>query len=167
MVHLRAASKGGVCLENTQPYIFALREDQAAFAHNGDLPDIDNHPEFTAHAQERQGNADSECAMIILRHRLLKASNLPQMWSVFRAFSEDMRKIGPANFLLRVQGNLFIHADRRKPVGHDELQTPGLTLRVSDSDIRVSSEPLSGAYEPLKRGEVLWIRSGRIVERCQ
>lgn len=165
MVHLRAASEGGICIENTQPYIFSLNNAQAVFAHNGDLPDIDKHPEFLKNRSEHHGNADSECAMIILRNRLLTAPDLTEMWSVFRKFSSEMQDIGPANFLVKIQGNFFVHSDVRKPVGHNELQTPGLTILIADREIRLSSEPLSGAYMPLKRGACLWIKSGQIIEQ--
>lgn len=165
IVHLRAASTGGVTHENTQPYLFKLDGQDCIYAHNGDLTDVDNHPEFMAHRDELNGNADSECGLIILKHRLRDAGSIPAQWTIFQTFGAEMRERGLANFIVKIGANIFAQSDRRKPVGTDEMSTPGLTILEEDGVIRLSSEPLGPDYQPMREGEQIWIRAGEIIDR--
>ena len=97
------------------------------------------------------------------------------------AIAEELRPLGPANFLYCDGDALFVHSDRRnqadgtiRPPGlwrlmrecaaGGELSCEGLSIATHDAPqqvVLVASVPLSAeAWVPMKRGEVIAARLG-------
>ena len=179
LAHLRAASSGGVSLENTQPYQFAWPEHEGpdasapgedphrygVYMHNGELKGMEERLEATFGHDPRQGTADSEGGMILLRDRLATQDDIETGWGVFQDWVADMRAMGIANFIVALGRDVFIHAHRRTELGAEEADDPGLYLAQDEGRLRLSSEPFMDTDRALSNGTVLWIRDGAVVQR--
>ncbi len=191
--HIRHATRGDVSLANTQPFVRELGGRTHAFAHNGDLAGIYDHPDFTPGPFRPVGQTDSEHAFCALLSRLSAlwvaqaADDPPSLHDrqvVLSRFAADLRALGPANFLYADGDALFAHGHRRlhRPGGQPE--PPGLwwlqreCAPPTDVDDRagvavessaqsvllLASVPLSDeAWQPLNEGELLVARAGRRV----
>jgi hypothetical protein len=98
-----------------------------------------------------------------------------------------MREVGPANFLYADSETLFAHSHRRMqadgtiappglwilqrhcPVDPDGLSRAGVTIEPVDEGqtiVLLASVPLSGdGWQPLVEGEVIAVKTGRLVWR--
>jgi glutamine amidotransferase len=191
--HIRQASFGERALRNTQPFMRELGGRAHAFAHNGDLPGIDNASAFPLGHHRPIGESDSEIACCYLLGQMqglweAVASEVPAVADRADLVAEcaaRMRMLGPANFLYSDGDVLFVHADRRFPPDGGEplvglyvldrsceeevpdLSGSGVILTtVQQALTLVASVPLTDEpWQPLARGEILAIRQGRILER--
>jgi glutamine amidotransferase len=138
LAHVRRASRGPVALANTQPFVRELGGRVHVFAHNGDLPQVQERWPLPVVAgrmlAQPVGQTDSEHAFCHLLRRLealwLDADGVPDAASrleVVRDFAERMRSLGPANFLYTDGDCLFAHADRRHQAD-GSVREPGLHL---------------------------------------
>ncbi len=67
--HVRYATMGGVCMENTQPFLFRLGEHSLILAHNGQLTGVESlRRELLAQGAVFQSNADTE----LIGHLLIR-----------------------------------------------------------------------------------------------
>ncbi|MGB3455931.1 MAG: class II glutamine amidotransferase [Litorimonas sp.] len=169
LLHLRAASSGGVNRANTQPYRFDWPEQsdrrEAVFLHNGELKGMAARLVKTFGRDPRDGDADSEGGMEILRRRLLRVDTAKAGWAVFRLWAQEMKTMGIANFIVGLGTDLFVHVHRRVELGSDAMDDTGLYMAEHADRIRLSSEPMSGFDTPLETGSLLWIRGSEVLER--
>lgn len=187
--HIRRATIGVRQLANTQPFVRSLAGRMHTFAHNGNLPGIVN-AEFKFRLNnfyDPIGETDSEYAfsyLLFLMQTIWQSSIAPtvqQRAEVFRQFCEEMRAIGPANFLYSDGEFLFVHAHKRIQRETGVIAPPGLWIthrhclmtalsanNKADSLGRdvclVASVALTQeAWQPLKEGEVLILQNGKQV----
>ena len=169
LLHLRAASSGGVSRANTQPYRFDWPDGsgkrEAVYLHNGELKGMTAKLVETFGRDLRDGNADSEGGMILLRGTLLALDAHEQAWNAFRLWAQEMKGMGIANFIVGLGRDIFVHVHRRVELGGDALDDMGLYLSKTDDRLRLSSEALSEDDEALESGTLLWIRGADVVER--
>lgn len=188
IAHIRHATRGGVSLANTQPFLRELGGQIHTFAHNGDLPNIDQASHFGFGRFRPVGTTDSEHAFCSLMGKIALLGPNPsfeQRFEVVQRFAQSIRKLGPANFLYSDGVTLFAHADRRLQSGTQSVIAPGLYLytcrcEVPEKGIRVAgisvapgfqevalvtSVPLTtegSSWSALDEGELLAISEGRI-----
>ncbi len=190
MAHVRRATAGEPELANTHPFDRVVSGRRNAFAHNGELPGIEDRADTRALIATRIGDTDSELAFLLLLDRLSVAeTDIDTRFAVFTRFADDMRELGSANFLFFDGEYLFVHADRRRfetPTGLSERREPGLNIRSFDHSDCGSSWNSRGAgigeisgplhlfasvplnpdgWEPLPRGTTLALKDGAIVAR--
>lgn len=185
--HIRRATVGGTHLGNTQPSVRELGGRMHVFAHNGHLESIRDVPALRPGFHRPIGNTDSEyafCALLARLETLWLSESTPSdtdRMDVLQAFAEELRPLGPANFLYS-DGDLLIAHGHRRTQASGAIEPPGLWalqrtcpatgegfhaegLSVSPEGQQVmllASVPLSDeAWQPLGEGEVLGIRSGR------
>lgn len=189
--HIRLATRGGISLANTQPFMRELGGRMHVFAHNGKLDDIE-----CRHAGEWQrfqpvGETDSEVAFCLLLERvagLWSSGVVPSLDARFAMVSEfaaEMRKLGPANFLYTDGDALFVHGHRRTqrdrtiappglwrlsrrcPCRAEELAQAGVMIASAGEMQEVllfASVPLTDErWTPLMEGEVIAARNGDVL----
>jgi glutamine amidotransferase len=193
--HIRHATRGGVSLANTQPFVRELSGRTHVFAHNGDLPGIYRGDAWALGRHRPVGQTDSKhafCALLSRLSTLWQGNGVPPLEarrSALTTFAADLRALGPVNFLYADGDALFAHGHRHlQPIlGRAEL--PGLwCLRrecasvAADADdlagvsvgtaarsaVLLASVPLSAeAWRPLAEGELLVARLGEFVAVAQ
>ena len=179
LVHLRAASSGGVSRANTQPYRFAWPEHEGphasapsghphrrgAYMHNGELKTMKARLIERFGRDPREGTADSEGGMILLRDALATVDTPEAAWGVFQNWVDEMRAMGLANFVVALGRDVFAHSHRRTELGGSAPDDTGLFMTQDGARLRLSSEPFSDRDQPLTNGTMLWIRDGAVVHR--
>jgi len=179
IAHVRKATEGKVCLENSHPFVRKLWGKDWVFAHNGDLktfyPDLP--PEF-----QPIGETDSERAFCYLLSQLSayfngRAPSLSALLEKLQPLSSEIAEHGTFNFLLSDGDVLFAHAstqlfwaERRAPFGPVELLDEenhridfGTLNDSEDSIIVLATRPLTRGepWYPMARGELKAFVSGR------
>jgi glutamine amidotransferase len=186
--HIRHATRGEVSLANTQPFVREIRGRMHCFAHNGKLPAIDQAAAFKCGYFVPVGDTDSElaaCALFARMAALWRAGATPapgERLAVVQQFAEELRELGPANFLYSDGELLFGHGHRRTQ-SDGSITPPGLWLlrrqcavdpaALSMSGIHIgtadgqqevtllASVPLTDEpWRALREGEVVVIRNG-------
>jgi glutamine amidotransferase len=193
--HIRRATRGGICFENTQPYCRELGGRAHLFAHNGDLVDVDSSAELQIGRIRPMGTTDSEYAFCVLlrllEHLWLGSPEIPKLEDrieIVSSFASVIRTLGPANFLYWDGDALFAHAHQRRHDGEVGFRTPALyTLcRTCSSEpsapstkgvsvvpepgeqrvVLVASVPLTDEdWQPLDEGEIVVVSNGTSVTR--
>lgn len=191
IAHIRKAITGGRVLANTQPFARELGGRLHLFAHNGMLPGIERLQSGTAHCKPI-GDTDSEAAFCVLLDRLERLWSDPQRPPAVAArreliarFADELRKLGPANFVYCDSDVLFAHADRRTQrdgsvhppglhwscpecVNVSRLQLAGVAIQSQQMLPRlalVASVALSDdGWLPLAAGELIALKDGRLVD---
>jgi len=194
--HIRKATHGAHLLSNCQPFARELGGAMHVFAHNGDLDDQRLRERLRLGVHRPVGDTDSEYAFCALLGRLedlwLGARGVPafaERRSVVAAFAEQIRGLGPANFLYADGDVLFAFGhkrthgekDMRPPGLHvicrrcareagaaSAVTTDGLSITSSDGEQRVvliASVPLTKepGWRGLGEAELLAVRDGAIV----
>jgi len=187
LAHLRHATQGGNALRNTQPFQRELGGRVHLFVHNGRFDGIEQH--VGAGTRFRPiGDTDSEVAFCVLLERLAPLwaagrSTESDRIAVVTKLAEELRAMGPANFLYTDGDLLFAHADRRiQPDGR--TAPPGLTMLVRSCPIDGDALPTAGvaiapgpqhlvlfasvaltdeAWQPLPGGTLVVVRNGQII----
>ena len=189
--HIRRATRGAISLSNTQPFARQLAGRMHVFAHNGDLPGIENSEALAFDRHRPVGTTDSEHAFCSLLERMNAVwispslpPNLDKRLAVIAGFAADLRRLGPANFLYADGDALFAHGHRRLHSDTGEVKPPGLFLlsrRCADASEAVhgdglsvapgfqevsliASVPLTGEdWRPLAEGELVAVSAGRVM----
>lgn len=187
--HIRRATRGPVSLANTQPFFRELGGRTHVFAHNGDLPGVENVSALSLERDQPVGQTDSEyvfCALLTRMRSLWGQSCLPcidSRRSVLMAFAEQIAVLGPANFLYSDGDALFAYGHRRTQTATGRIESPGLwslirRCRVDESItakqagvsidagdqevVLIASVPLTDeAWQPLAEGELVTVKSGQ------
>ena len=189
--HIRRATHGEISLANTQPFTRQVMERTHVFAHNGNLPGIEDSETLVFDHSRPIGTTDSEYAACALFERMLtlwkSASTPPDIdvrLSVVTRFAAELKKLGPANFMYADGDILFVHADKRLNLATGEIKPPGLFIlsrhcsnHHQDLDaegvkvaagfqevVLVASTPLSTEnWQALSEGDILAVSSGKII----
>lgn len=190
--HIRHATRGSLSLANTQPFVRELGGRTHVFAHNGDLPGIEEAIALPPGAHRPVGQSDSEYAFCALLSRMrplwigASAPPLPARLSVLAGFAADLRALGPANFLYADGDALFAHGHRRIQRASGRIEPPGLWMLqrhctpddpppVQETGVKVApaqrsvlwiaSVPLTAddVWRPLGEGELLAVRDGGLL----
>ena len=188
--HLRKATFGEVSLANTQPFSRELGGRLHLFAHNGDLPGIEQHPDFGLISFQPIGATDSEhafCHLMSMLEQIWRQADAPGLasrYAAVAAFARKLRTLGPGNFLYSDGEYLFAHGHQRSQPGRDGFHPPGLywlcrtcrlgqkpqpirglDLRYNDPEQRVvliASVPLTEEkWVPFGEGEILVCKEGQ------
>ncbi|ADE14532.1 glutamine amidotransferase class-II [Nitrosococcus halophilus Nc 4] len=137
IAHIRKATVGQVCLENTHPFVRELWGRYWIFAHNGDLKNFA--PPLLADFRP-VGGTDSEKAFCLLLQQLkdrypTAMPSLPALYQTLRTTAAEIATYGSFNFLLSNGEHLFAHAStqlsyivRRHPFGHAHLVDKDMTV---------------------------------------
>ena len=193
IAHIRRASFGPVELRNTHPFRRELAGRVHTFAHNGDLPGIeDRHQLDQAGGALPVGTTDSEYAFCLLMQRMpglwIGNQGVPGLRSrreVVIEFARQIGKLGSANFLYSDGDVLFVHGHVRTQadgsiqapglhyisvtcnygLGHSELATVTLESDRLQKVTLVSTVPLNdGDWRPMQAGELLVLKGGEIID---
>ena len=193
IAHIRKSTVGEVSYRNTHPFIRELKGRVHTFAHNGTFVNILEDPRFIPQSFCPVGTTDSEHAFCLLMDRMKEVwcthSEIPSLderLRVVQKFAEEMRTLGPTNFLYSDGETLFAHGHKRHDPITQEIAWPGLYyIHLPDekkssefenshkSGISVKSEndlvtlfasvPLKeGDWHPLKEGETIAVTRGQI-----
>ena len=188
--HIRRATRGPTTLANTQPFARELAGRMHVFAHNGDLPGIENSMSLVFDRYRPLGTTDSEhayCALLERIHELWGSSDmapsLDRRIAVVAQFAADLRRLGPANFLYADGDTLFAHGHRRIQAS-GQIVPPGLfllTRQCAHADeavhahgvsvapgfqqvVLIASVPLTDEkWRPLSEGELVVASAGRLL----
>lgn len=193
IAHIRRASFGLVELRNTHPFRREFAGRVHTFAHNGDLPGIEDQYNIGQNGFALPvGNTDSEYAFCLLMQRLSRVWSgkgaIPSLFTRKKIISEFARQIGmlgSANFLYSDGDALFVHGHlRTQPDG--SVRAPGLhyisvscnygfgrselaSVNLESDQVQkvtlVSTTPLNeGDWTPMLEGELLILKGGEIVD---
>lgn len=188
--HIRHATSGAVTLANTQPFARELGGRMHCFAHNGHLAGIKPRGGQRWRFQP-VGETDSEIAACMLLDCLAdlwrdgETPPIDARLGIVSRFAEDLRGLGPANFLYADGDAIFAHGhrrvqadgkiappglwllERRCAVDHDTLPESGIELAPAPAGqeiILLASVPLTAEdWQPLREGEVLAVRNGGMI----
>lgn len=191
--HIRHATQGEVSLPNTQPFVRELGGRTHVFAHNGDLPGIESCKTLAPGIYRPVGQTDSEhafCALMERLRTLWSGDTLPSMdarLSLLASFADDLRALGPANFLYADGDTLFAHGHKRLQSGTGHAGPPGLWMlqrhcasadtppdhqagvavaQEERGSLLIASVPLNNEdWKPLAEGELVAVRHGELLER--
>ena len=111
--HLRHATQGEISLRNTQPFARELGGRMHLFAHNGRLPGIEQRLAREGQRHAPIGSSDSGIAFCALLDRLTPlwtdcSPTLESRLAVLAALAQDLRDLGPANFLSHYSCFLYL-----------------------------------------------------------
>lgn len=168
IAHVRHATQGDLSLRNTQPFVRELGGRMHVFAHNGMLPGIERDRRFRARWTRPVGETDSEHAFCALvdRMRPLWDRGTPDLHERFEevlAFAQELRTLGPANFLYSDGELLFAHSHRRRN-SLGQIEPPGLHVHAGDEATWIASVPLTDeGWRPLPEGKLIALQRGRVV----
>lgn len=193
IAHTRRATRGTRSYPNAQPFLRELAGRVHLFAHNGDLPRIFDSKEFQPERFNPIGETDSELAFCVLLDRMASiwkdskvTPPLRERFLIMSSFADELRTLGPANFLYSDGDLLFAHGHRRKHADTGRVEAPGLVLlqkHCQDSQRGIVADGLSiqsegqlvtlfasvpltdERWEPLSEGELIAAGGGRIVAR--
>ncbi len=161
------------------------------FAHNGDLNGIEKSEHFSLSRFLPIGETDSEyafCYLMGLMEPLWKNGTAPSIddrLAVITTFAEQIRPLGPANFVYSDGQYLFIHSHKRTQADSGKIESPGLYLlhracslpqkaqqiaglnmthnSRAQEVVLVASIPLSDeSWRPLDEGEILVLEKGSV-----
>lgn len=187
MSHLRHATQGEVSLRNTQPFARELGGRMHLFAHNGSLPGIEKHFCFERQGHVPIGSSDSEIAFCVLLDRLAplwggRPPTLEARLAAVSGLAQELRQLGPANFLYADGELLFAHGHRRLQkdgrtaapglhvlhrecaIDPDALAAAGVEIGHPQSVTLFASVALTlDAWRPLAEGELMVTRGGVVV----
>ena len=193
IAHIRRASFGPVELKNTHPFRREMAGRVHTFAHNGDLPGIENRYSLEQGGFVSPiGNTDSEYAFCLLMQRLSRpwgrSGMIPELTirkKIISRFARQIGKLGPANFLYSDGDALFVHGHvRTQPDG--SISSPGLhyicvtcdygfgqselaSVKLESDQLQkvtlVATTPLNdGDWLPMQEGELLIVKGGEKVD---
>lgn len=191
--HIRHATQGVSAMRNCQPFVRELAGAMHVFAHNGDLDRTGLQRLAAPDGFQPVGETDSELAFCVLLERLrplwrghTKAPDLVSRRRIVAAFAQELRALGPANFLYTDGDALFAHGHKRtqdggaiRPPGlhvlcrscegdASSVETQGLRIvptQPTGGQVLLASVPLTDdtQWRALTEGELLVARSGRLI----
>ncbi len=190
--HIRRATQGVSAVRNCQPFVRELGGAMHVFAHNGNLDRLALGRKASSDGFRPVGETDSELAFCILLERLRPLwrtatgpPDLHQRRRVVAQFAQELRELGPANFIYADDDALFAHGHKRtqedgtlRPpglhllcrdcsVGPLDFDARGLQLAASQAgaaqvllaSVALTSDP---SWRALREGELLVVRAGRV-----
>lgn len=191
--HIRLATQGEVSIRNTQPFSRELGGKMHVFAHNGDLPGMEERPDSPLTHFKPVGNTDSEQAFCFLMEKMKMiwdqktSPDLTLRHQVIEKFASQIRNHGIANFIYSDSEYIFVHSHKRISLNDSKTILPGmyilcrscaknkaqrgitglgLELDKLDSKkvILAASVPLSNEkWQALEEGEIIVFKNGYVV----
>lgn len=177
--HIRRASRGRVCLENTHPFTRELWGDNWTFAHNGTLKNIRKRP---LKFYRPVGTTDSEHAFCWMLDRVRqkfprKPESSSQVITLLEHLFKELGGMGTFNVLLTNGEMLFAHCStnlcwitRRAPFGQARLIDAQLKVdfkkEASPKDVVtvIATRPLTDeTWTVMKKGELKVFKDGDAV----
>lgn len=175
--HIRQATHGRVCLENTHPFTRELWGRVWAYAHNGKLKGVKRRP---LRFYRPVGTTDSEHAFCWLLDQVRAAFPEPprrpqQVFGLVRELCDDLRALGTFNMLLSDSRHLYAYCSsklcwitRRAPFGPARLRDAELEVDFSrettprDIVTVVATTPLTDneAWNHMEPGSLEVFRGG-------
>lgn len=135
--HIRKATRGGVNISNTQPFVRELAGRMHLFAHNGDLPGISENKMLRYERFHPVGTTDSEQAFCALMERMgclwQGSADLPPPATPFRNGLSICRMPSPdrsSEFSLRRRRCAVRAWSRAKATSYRRVRTPGSSCVV-------------------------------------
>jgi len=179
--HIRKATHGRVCLENTHPFTRELWGRHWTFAHNGKLPGIKRR---RLESFRPVGGTDSEHAFCWLLDQLRKRHPGPALPAgslrpLIQELAADLGGIGIFNMLLSDSRFLYCHCStnlawltRRSPFGPATLIDEDLTVdfarETSSHDVVtvVATRPLTHneSWTVMAPGSFATFRAGELID---
>lgn len=198
IAHIRKSTVGNVNYSNTHPFTRELLGTMHSFAHNGTLRNFKENPLFAPRDFHPIGETDSEHFFCVLMDRMKilwesyrTVPPLEERTRLIKDLADEVRGLGPVNFLYSDGHAFFAHGDERhNPITH-QLEWPGLHfLEIRcDAKRRIFSEsPESGLkvqaddeivtlfasvplddqkWVPMAKGEVIAVSRGHIMDRVR
>jgi glutamine amidotransferase len=193
IAHIRRASFGPVELRNTHPFRREFAGRVHTFAHNGDLPGIEDQFDLEQNGfASPVGNTDSEFAFCLLMQRLSRVWNgkgvIPSLSTrkkIISGFARQIGTLGSANFLYSDGDALFVYGHLRTQ-SDGSVRAPGLhyisvscdyglgrsklaSVKLESDQVQkvtlVSTTPLNeGDWTPMLESELLILKGGEIVD---
>ena len=135
--HIRRASVGRVCLENTHPFVRELWGRSWTFAHNGRVTEVKKRP---LTINRPVGTTDSEHAFCWILDELRRAFPEPPehasaYWPFLRERFQELSALGTLNAILSDGDFLYAFADTR--LHFIERRAPFSRARLLDDDLEV------------------------------
>ena len=154
--HVRYSTTGRSDLENAQPIVVKLRDDDAALAHNGDIVNFERiRRRIAAQGVEFLGNADTETIAQMIALEYSRTRDLS--WAVRRACSE---LVGGYAVVMVVGGKLVAFRD---PLGIRPLVLGTLDGGHAIASESVALELMGGKLlREVAPGEVVVIERGTV-----
>lgn len=179
--HIRQANVGGICLENTHPFVRELWGEYWTFAHNGQL---DNSDQLCLDKDQPVGSTDSERAFCWLLQRLRSTFECCPSEERLSAFvydcAQELKAMGVFNMLLS-NGRLMMAfcttklqwITRKAPFGQAQLTDADLNIDFSgettpdDVVTVIATQPLTNneQWQALAPGEMAVFVEGRLVRK--
>jgi glutamine amidotransferase len=137
IAHIRKATLGGTCLENTHPFMREMWGRYWIFAHNGHLPGIK--PELDCQFTP-VGETDSELIFCWLLQSLKRrfGARSPTRKAVFDALAElttPLASLGTFNYLLSSGDCMFAHCSTE--LTYIERRAPFAQAHLKDEDVSI------------------------------
>ena len=180
--HIRRATHGKVCLENTHPFQRELWGRPITFAHNGKVPKIKKEP---LHYYNPVGTTDSEWAFCWMMDALRGAYTEPPrgrkaLTQTVKDLADHLHELGIFNMLLSDGKHLFAYCGtqlswvtRRAPFGEARLIDTEMAVnfqeltRPDDVVSVVATRPLTDNedWTVMEPGSLVVFRDGHPVEQ--
>jgi glutamine amidotransferase len=180
--HIRKATHGRVCVENTHPFSRELWGRHWSFAHNGKLKGIKRRP---LEVFRPVGDTDSEAAFCWLLDQLRQRHPRPparpgHLWQTVFELATDLDRLGIFNMLLSDSRHLFCFCSnhlawitRRAPFGRASLIDDDVCVdfaaETNPDDVVtvVATRPLTRdePWTVMQPGQFVIFRDGEIVHR--
>jgi predicted glutamine amidotransferase len=136
IAHIRKASRGSVCVENTHPFHRELWGRSWVFAHNGLLRGVKRRPLDWYHPI---GTTDSEhafCYMLnVIRREFRDLPPLSRLQHLMRRLVEELAALGEFNFLFCDSRALFSHCSTK--LVYIQRQAPFARAVLADDELEV------------------------------
>ncbi len=175
--HIRKATHGRVCLENTHPFVRELWGRSWSFAHNGRLKGVKRRP--LTHYRP-MGTTDSEHAFCWMLDRIRERYPTPpkrdrSLWRLVADLAKDLDTCGTFNMMLSDARSLYCHCStdlswltRRAPFGEASLIDAEMTVNFAQettpNDIVtvIATRPLTHhePWQAMARGSLIVFRDG-------
>ncbi|CAK0763930.1 putative glutamine amidotransferase YafJ [uncultured Gammaproteobacteria bacterium] len=180
IAHIRRATHGRVCLENTHPFTRELWGRAWTFAHNGKLKGIKRR---SLGVYRPIGDTDSEHAFCWLLGEVRKRfperpASARKLWAVIGDLAQDLTSLGIFNMLLSDSCHLYGFCGtrlscltRRAPFGAatliDQDLTADFAAETNDHDVVtvLATQPLTANenWRALAPGTLVVLRGGEVV----
>lgn len=180
--HIRKATRGDICLENTHPFIRELWGENWVFAHNGTVEGLDISPD--SHYQPI-GSTDSECAFCCivskLRGRFHKKPSEKEIFDAVVEITAEIAEKGVFNFILsngqwmiaRCSTNLY-YVTRKAPFSialrDDDVEIDFSKYTTPNDKVTIiTTQPLTKNenWTKMKNGGYVFFKDGVLVEEIE
>lgn len=183
IAHIRKATEGEVCLENTHPFLRELWGRHWLFAHNGHLPDF---RPLLKGIMTPVGNTDSEWLFCWLLEKLRRRfgttpPSRSELFSTLRKLTLTFAERGISNFLLSNGDVLVAHCSthlsyivRQAPFGEAHLADEDMSVdfrkltQPADRVAVITSLPLTDneAWVDMRPGTLWMFCDGNVYDQC-